>query len=285
MITIITPTYNRAHTLPILYKSLVEQNSKNFEWLIIDDGSVDNTADIIRGFISESNIKIRYFKKGNGGKHTALNMGFKKTLTDWILIVDSDDFLKQCSIKYLIEEVSKLNNDYISISFLKAYPDGRTVGNNFDKSVNLKTYLDRINQNISGDKADLIRTDALKGFVFPEFNGENFMAESPMFLWLSKKGKTKFINFDGYICEYLDGGLSDNSINNRHKCVHSTLYVYSNQYKNLPSKKLKIKAAVNWWRFKIFKRIDVVNNNRIPIIFFPLGLILYANDKIKKRVY
>lgn len=281
MITIITPTYNRAHTLPKLYESLLDQTSKNFEWLIIDDGSIDNTADIVKDFINDSKIKIRYFKKNNGGKHTALNMGFQKTLTDWILIVDSDDWLKQDSIEYLSEESSKLSKDYISISFLRSYPDGRTIGDSFSTTKGLETYLDRISHNILGDKADLIRVDALKSFMFPEFKGENFMAESPMFLWLSKKGKTKFTNFDGYICEYLDGGLTDNSIKNRYRCINSTLYVYKNQYNQYTNLKLKFRAASNWWRFKNFRSTA---STSVPIVYYPFGLLLNLKDRIQKKI-
>lgn len=280
MITIITPTYNRGHTLPILYESLVKQTSKNFEWLIVDDGSTDNTSDIVNGFISKSKIKIRYLKKYNGGKHTALNVGFNNALTEWILIVDSDDWLKHNSIEYLFKEASKLSKDYVSISFLRTYPDGKIIGDKFNESQSLENYLDRISQNIAGDKADLIRTDALNGFAFPEFKGENFLAESPMFLWLTKKGRTKFLNFDGYVCEYLAGGLTDNSIKNRYRCVNSTLYVYKNQYNQYNSLKLKFRAATNWWRFKNFRAIS---SDPVPIIYYPFGLILNIKDRIQKK--
>ena len=78
-ITIFTPTYNRAHTLVRTYNSLCQQTCKDFEWLIIDDGSTDNTYEIVQEWIEESDFKIRYIYKENGGKHTALNVAFKNS--------------------------------------------------------------------------------------------------------------------------------------------------------------------------------------------------------------
>ena len=85
MITILTPTYNRKHLLENLYNSLINQSSLNFEWLIIDDGSTDSTSELIDSFIEKSKITINYFKKINGGKHSALNVGFNKANGKWLL--------------------------------------------------------------------------------------------------------------------------------------------------------------------------------------------------------
>ena len=93
MITIITPTYNREKKLTKAYKSLVKQTDKNFEWLVVDDGSTDNTKDLINKFKKEKKIKIRYIYKENGGKHTALNVGTQKAKGELLLILDSDDYL------------------------------------------------------------------------------------------------------------------------------------------------------------------------------------------------
>ncbi|WGV12258.1 glycosyltransferase family A protein [Psychrobacter maritimus] len=93
MITILTPTYNRAHTLPKLYQSLIEQTNYSFEWLIIDDGSNDDTEALIKTYQVESNFSIRYYKKNNGGKCSAINTGVIHAHYEWIFIMDSDDSL------------------------------------------------------------------------------------------------------------------------------------------------------------------------------------------------
>lgn len=282
MITILTPTYNRIHTLSKLYQTLIEQTSQDFEWLVIDDGSTDETSVLIKEYIRDNKINVRYCYKENGGKHTALNVGFKEAVGEWIFIVDSDDWLKHSTVEFLANESCKLDGSYNSISTLRVFDSEKVIGEEFPDS--LETYLDRAYKNVTGDKADLIRKKALSGFSFPVFLDEKFMAESPLFIWLGSTGKTKFINYKGYVCEYLPNGLTDNSIINRHKCVNSTLFVYYNQYKKLKLNQLKAKAAINWWRFRIFKTIDSSINTRVPLIFLPLGLVLYINDRIKKKI-
>lgn len=282
MITILTPTYNREQTLRSLYESLVDQTQRDFEWLIIDDGSNDSTENLIAEFIKVSPFSIRYVKKENGGKHSALNIGFKEAKYDWIFMVDSDDTLRNRTIETLNNEISQLSIEFNSVSILRVYTDGSVIGEEFPSGLN--SYLDKIYSAVKGDKADVIRKSALVNFSFPIYPNEKFMAESPLFIWLGSEGKTKFINYKGYVCEYLPDGLTDSSIKNRHKCTNSTLFVYYNQYEKLKSNDLKAKAAINWWRFRIFKTIDSSVNNRIPFIFFPLGLFLYINDRIKKKI-
>lgn len=278
MITILTPTYNRAHTLLKLYNSLVNQTNKGFEWLVIDDGSTDETKKLIEQLKEDGSIDIRYFKKNNEGKHSALNIGFREAKFEWILIVDSDDWLKPNMVDFLVKESSKLDVSYNSLSTLRVYEDNSVIGTKHIES--RESYIDFSKGKVTGDKADLIRKSALQGFSFPEFKDENFMAEAPMYLWLGTKGKTKFINYGGYVCKYLPGGLSDNSIINRHRCFNSTLFVYKSIYKTYPffSTK-KHKAAINWWRFRLFKKYQ---NDRFnaPLTYVPLGLAMYSKDQI-----
>lgn len=280
MITVLTPTYNRAHTLPKLFESLCHQDNYSFEWLIIDDGSGDETNTLISKYLQESPFKIRYIKKTNGGKHSALNIGFKEAKYDWILIVDSDDWLKSNTISFLSNQVPSLGDTYHSISILRVYNNNQVIGNKFPSG--LKTYLDRINNEVVGDKADLIKKKALRNFSFPIYENEIFMAESPLFIRLGETGKTKFLNFEGYVCEYLPDGLSDRSVVNRHACVNSTLYVYKNIYQSPLNFKQKSRAAINWWRFRLFKK-GIHTKDRLPFIYSPFGLALYLVDKLKYK--
>ena len=93
MITVFTPTYNRGYIIEKLYNSLVSQNYNEFEWLIVDDGSTDQTQELISNFITKGFIDIRYFKQENGGKHRAINKGVKLAKGELFFIVDSDDYL------------------------------------------------------------------------------------------------------------------------------------------------------------------------------------------------
>ena len=132
MITIITPSYNRAYIIGKAYESLIAQTSKDFEWLIIDDGSKDNTKEVVEEFIKENKIKIRYYYKENGGKHTALNLGIKKAKGDYILILDSDDRLTPNAVARVLEvwKKYKSENEIACLSFSRVYPNNKKLAKN-----------------------------------------------------------------------------------------------------------------------------------------------------------
>lgn len=284
MITVLTPTYNRADLLGDLYKSLISQTDKRFEWLVVDDGSTDHTKKIIDKYQAENKIKIRYVKKSNGGKHTALNVGFSdEILREWVFVVDSDDFLSLDCIEKLCSEIEIIPSDFNSIRILQRYKESENLRDKYPE--NFRNYFDLINSNINSDNADVFRKSALNGFVFPAYDGESFMAESPLYIWLGKKGLTKFMNYEGYVSEYLEGGLSDNSIKNRHKCFNSTAYIYYNQYMTSElSYKKRLRAATNWWRFRLFKN-NFESKNKVPFLYLPVGFLLFIKDYLNKAIY
>ncbi len=90
--SVFAPTYNRAHTLPRLYSSLCEQTFKDFEWIIVDDGSTDETAEVVKPWLKAAPFRVRYFWKPNGGKHTAINRGVQEAVGRFLAISDSDDW-------------------------------------------------------------------------------------------------------------------------------------------------------------------------------------------------
>lgn len=118
-LSIITSTYNRAHTLGQLYNSLLTQTCNSFEWIVVDDGSIDNTESLIKNFISENKIDIKYIYKINGGKHDALNIGINNALGEMTIIVDSDDYLEEYAVETIIYyfEKYKINNRICGFSF------------------------------------------------------------------------------------------------------------------------------------------------------------------------
>ncbi len=110
-ITVFTPTYNRAQTIPRLYRSLLNQSVKDFEWLVIDDGSSDGTEALVAGLIAESQISIRYLKTENGGKHRAINKALDMASGDIFFIVDSDDYLAENALARLLYWFSSIEKE------------------------------------------------------------------------------------------------------------------------------------------------------------------------------
>ena len=110
-LTIFTPTYNRATLLKILYASLVNQTNKNFVWLIVDDGSSDNTKQVVQDFINENRINIEYHYKQNGGKHSAMDLAHSICQTEFIACVDSDDYLTSNAVDEIYKDLQKINTE------------------------------------------------------------------------------------------------------------------------------------------------------------------------------
>ena len=177
-VTICTPTFNRANCLEKLYLSLINQTNKDFEWIIVDDGSNDNTSSLVSEWLKNKKIDIRYFYKENGGKHTALNVGVEKSLGDYFIIVDSDDYLTNNAVEMIISKFSDLPSDYAGVAFLKIFSNGSNVGTTFNSDFVDCTSLRRNKYNITGDKAEVFFTNVLKKYPFPEFLNEKFLTEA-----------------------------------------------------------------------------------------------------------
>lgn len=216
MLSIITSTFNRAYTLNKLYESLNKQSSKDFEWIIIDDGSTDNTKVLIEEWTLKENIfEIRYFYQINGGKHRAINNGVSKAKYDYCFFVDSDDYIVETAVEKIhtwIEE-TKENELFAGVSGLKGYANGCLVGE-YPKNTKYKRYIDASNlerkkRKLSGDKAEVYRTDILKEYKFPEFLGENFLTEEVVWDAIARDGYIlRWYNDIIYKCEYIEDGLT-----------------------------------------------------------------------------
>lgn len=216
LFTIFTPTYNRAYTLERLYKSLVNQSIFNFEWLIIDDGSVDNTKEVISTF-SQDKFNIRYIYQENSGKHVAINNGLDLALGEYFFIVDSDDYLLPNAIDLATKKINEFNisdlPNFAGISFNRGTSENQLIGQTFVGEYIDSTNLDRRKYNILGDKAEIYKTSLLKKNKFPVFDDERFLSEMVVWNRIANQGyRIKWFNKIIYITNYLDDGLTVNSL-------------------------------------------------------------------------
>lgn len=211
MITILTPTYNRKNELTNLYESLKRQINKNFVWYIIDDGSTDGTDKLIKRFQKEKLMTIRYDKKKNGGKHTAINYAAKKIDTELTMIVDSDDLLTPDAVETIFNDwLENCENPRLGgLNYLRGYSGIEVIGKQWPHDEQIgNTITLTCNKGIVGDKAEVIRTDILKSLPFPEFSGEKFLSECYLWIEMAKEYDMFMRNKIIYITKYLDGGLS-----------------------------------------------------------------------------
>jgi len=220
LVAILTPTYNRVNTLPRLYKSLCEQKSDNFVWIVIDDGSEDNTKEYIQSLIKEEKIQILYYYKKNAGKHTAINVGVENINNELTFIVDSDDYLLPDAIEKIEEvwEKYKTNKKIAGISFLRGFSINENVGDRYTDEC-ICSYIEmRLKKKVSGDKAEVFRTSVLRKRKFPEIQGEKFIGEDYVWCDIGKHYDMVWKNDIIYICEYLEGGLTKSGRAMRIKC-------------------------------------------------------------------
>jgi glycosyltransferase involved in cell wall biosynthesis len=210
LITVLTPTYNRATQLENLFQSLQNQTEKKFKWLIIDDGSQDQTDIIVDIFSKSAKFKIDYIKKENGGKHTALNIGFQVVDTYLTFIVDSDDILTPDAIAEIYQRIEIIKSQNLcGIAFLRGYNEKDCIGNKFPNTEVIDNDIRiRLKCNVSGDKAEVWRTDILRQYQFPVFENERFQGENYIWWQIGRKYNMLYVNKIIYITEYLEGGLT-----------------------------------------------------------------------------
>lgn len=215
MISIFTPTYNRGYVIDKLYRSLLDQTDKDFEWIVVDDGSSDGTDKYFEKIMSEDNpFPIYYQKVENGGKHRAINKGVFMAKGTLFFIVDSDDYLLPFSIERIKAWADTLDDSkkWAGISGLRGVSDTKVLGgSNKEIFVDAKN-TERGKYNLLGDKAEIYFTEVLRKYPFPEIEGENFLTEEVVWNRIAVDGYyLRWFNEIIYICNYLEDGLTKNN--------------------------------------------------------------------------
>lgn len=212
-ISILTPTYNRKKLLKRLYTSLLE-NSKyevDIEWLIMDDGSTDNTKEIVKEFIKENKIKIKYYKQENQGKMSAINKLVTEATGDLIIDCDSDDYFTHNAFEIIKEEYNKYKNEenIYGLCFLKYDQNNNNMGNEFK---NIKTTMFDLyfKEGETGEKAIVFFSNIRKKYKHELEHNERFVTEARMYHKMDEKYKIICINKPVMICEYQEEGYTKN---------------------------------------------------------------------------
>lgn len=282
-IAILTPTYNRAYILPELYKSLLRQTSCSFTWYIVDDGSTDDTKDVCAQF-NNSKFEIKYIKKENGGKHTALNEGVAQIQEELTFIVDSDDYLTDDAVETIIKDwvIYRDQKDIVGLSYYRIDKNGQVIGDKYPQERFVDTYANvRINGNVSGDKAELYRTEALKSHPFPVFEGEKFCSEAIVWNAISKDNyNLVFISKGIYVCEYRADGLTSAGRKKMFEnplgyLEHAKSYLYSGIKQKIQWKYILMYIAVSRLKKGVVKNAYRNCPRKIKFLLaYPFGVVL-----------
>lgn len=210
-VTVFTPTYNRAYILGDLYHSLQRQTCMDFEWLIVDDGSADDTKALVASWQGEENpFPIRYIYQENGGKCRAINRGLKEADGRLFFTVDSDDYLTDDAIEKVIRWDGELPRDGHFCGYVgnRGITPTQTPNRLFPGGYLDGTALDRYDQ-VDGERAFVFYTEIHRKYLYPEFPGEKFLTEAVTWDLMAHDGyKMRFYNDIIWIWEYKDDGLT-----------------------------------------------------------------------------
>lgn len=290
-ISIITPTYNRCSLLGNLYRSLVNQTNDDFKWIIIDDGSKDNTKEIINSFISEGLVDITYIYQDNGGKHRALNRAIEICDTELFFIVDSDDMLTPESIEKVLSIYNSISDksQFCGLAGLRIDSDNKSKTNDLPKDIFDATALEATYKySLFGDKAEVFFTNVIKNYRFPEFKGENYLTENVLWHKMAQDGyKMRWVNEGIYLCDYRNDGLTKHAFRNAAlNCQGESYYHNQESEFNIPFK-WKLKHQANYFRYGLFYTRNIIKlfnesrNKKLALISFPVGVLAAIYTKIK----
>lgn len=264
-ISILTPTYNRAKLLDKLYTSLIINNNNcqcEIEWLIMDDGSTDNTKQIIDGYIKQKIIEIRYFFEENKGKMYAINKLVEMATGDYIIECDSDDYFSIDALKSIEEIIKKYPDmeEIYALTFLKYDQNGNNMGNNFPDDNYISTMFDLyFKEKVVGEKALVFKSSIRKRYKYELESDEKFVTEARLHHELDLDYKVKCFNKKIMICEYKEDGYTKN-IN---KLFIENPKGYYEYFKEIFKQNMKgVTLKQRLYTYKHFILFSVLNNKK-----------------------
>ena len=291
-ITVFTPTYNRADLLPRCYESMKRQTQKNFIWMIIDDGSTDNTNDIVSSWIDEPNdFQIAYYYKTNGGLHTAYNEAIAHIETELCVCIDSDDYMPDDAIEKILAFWNMHGSpEYAGIVGLDFTLDGNIIGDKLpnQKSVNLIDLLVGKYPIVNGDRTNVVRTELYKKYApMKVFPGEKNFNPHYMHLQISRNYDFLVLNENLRFVEYQAGGMTNSMFKQYFNSPNSFAEIRK-LYLSFPntSFKFKLKHSIHLVSSLILAKklknlFSYSSHKLIAILAFPFGLALSVYTKIK----
>lgn len=279
-ITVFTPVYNRADTLPRLYESLKRQTNQSFVWLVVNDGSVDESEKLVKKWMHEEHLTIRYFYQQNAGKPTAHNLGVEKTETELFVCVDSDDYLKDDAIEKIVTHWDRYKkSDSVGVLGYKEKERNIPVTKFQNNRMNEGTLREFYNSGLVGDTVLVYCSEVIKKFSFPKFEGEKFIPEAYLYDLLDQEGKLLLIREPLYVCEYLENGYTADMARVLYKNPQG-YFCYINQRLKLDkSLKQRIADSIRYDAMAIaHHKKGIVKNAVYPfwaLIAYPAGWIFY----------
>lgn len=288
LLTIFTPTYNRCGHLKMLYEDLKAQTCKNFEWLVIDDGSTDDTKSYFDKISEEHLINIKYVRKENGGKHTAYNLACSITDTELIFItMDSDDRLKRNAVKQIEDAWNRYESKGIcGLVFLCEDVVGRKLYTTYDRKRldENPSWVDAYREKMFWGEAEyILKTDYARNYLYPQYSGEKFFNEA--YTYMQMKEPLYWSDLSIYVRDYQEDGLTNHFLKNVYKSPQG--YADYNNIKSIVSKNFATitRAVLFYDVFSMTGRrkcvIKGANRKLLAAVLMPMAFVLFIGLKLK----
>ena len=282
ILTVFTPTFNRAYTLHKCYESLLRQTSNQFIWLIIDDGSTDNTSELVKDWINENKINIRYHYQRNQGMHGAHNTAYELINTEINTCIDSDDYMTDDAVEKIIKFwIKNKKEELAGFVALDSYENGEIIGTKFPEGLKETKYFDIYNiLGVKGDKKFVYRSDLTKLYPYPIFEGEKYVSLAYKYAKLDDYYKLGIMNEVICIVEYMQDGSSLNMFKQYRRNPKGFSFIrIENMKDSRISSKRRFRECIHYVASSIIARnknfLSEVPYKGTVILALPFGILFY----------
>jgi len=281
-LTVFTPTYNRAYCLHVCYESLKLQTNKEFVWLIIDDGSSDNTQELVDQWKKEDTVEIRYIKQENRGMHGAHNTAYELIDTELNVCIDSDDYMPVDAVEKILSFWGKNGNDQVSgVIGLDAFKNGEVIGTKMPENIIKSSLFDLYNKfGVTGDKKLVYRSELTKKYPYPIFENEKYVGLAYKYHKLDEEYPMLLMNEVLCVVEYLPDGSSLNMLK-QYRINPKGFAFYRKELMKLSfgSMNFKFRQAIHYVSSSLISKnrgfIKESPLRLLTVLATPLGLLLY----------
>jgi glycosyltransferase involved in cell wall biosynthesis len=290
LLTVFTPTFNRAYCLEKCYKSLVNQTCHEFVWLIIDDGSTDETKELVEKWKKEQKIEINYVWQENQGMHGAHNTAYEQIDTELNVCIDSDDYMPKDAVDKIIAFWKKYGSDEVSgIIGVDSFTDNKIIGTELPEGLKRSTLFDLYYKHgVTGDKKLVYRTELTKQFPYPIFKNEKYVGLAYKYYKLDQQYEMLLMNEVLCCVDYLPDGSSQNMLKQYRKNPRGFAF-YRKELMKLPFAKFsfKYRQAIHYVSSSLMisnpRFLQETPDKGLTILAIPFGILLYFYIITKTR--